>query len=335
MKELRQEDALIMKTNEILNDAGQSAVNNNTETSNKNFSLAGTDSSSLSIDKRNGAVCHIKLSMDSDDAGDAMRSTVLKISFDGLNTVWVPAGDFFGTAYKKTSSATWESRVDTSMTMESFWLMPFRKNCTLSLINYGKSPVKARLAVTLQDYRWDNTSLYFGATWHEYHNIKTAGSQYTGGTGEHRDINFVDIKGKGVYAGDAVAVHNTVEAWWGEGDEKIYVDGESFPSSIGTGTEDYYGYAWCRPELFSHPFIAQPSGSGNFHPGLTINMRYRDLDAIPFRSSLNSDIELWHWLPAVINYSLTAYFYVRPPYSVNIRPDPVVVSMPLPPEDER
>ena len=40
---------------------------------------------------------------------------------------------------------------------------------------------------------------------------------------------------------------NPVEAWWGEGDEKVFVDGEKFPSHFGTGTEDYYGYAWCWP----------------------------------------------------------------------------------------
>jgi hypothetical protein len=249
--------------------------------------------------------------------------------------VWVPAGDFFGTAYKNTRSSTWNSSVDEHMKMESYWLMPFKKSCKLSLVNYGDQEVHADLTVELSKYNWRKNSMYFGAAWHEYHQILTAGSELTGGTGHHRDINFADIGGKGVYAGDAVSVFNTVEAWWGEGDEKIFVDGESFPPSIGTGTEDYYGYAWCRPELFSHPFIAQPSGSGNFHPGLTINMRYRVLDAIPFKSSISSNIELWHWLPAVINYALTTYWYVLPPYEVNIRPDTAMVKRPVPIDPEK
>ena len=144
------------------------------------------------------------------------------------------------------------------------------------------------------------------------------------------DLNFIDLRGKGVYSGDAITVFNTEEAWFGEGDEKIFVDGEDFPSSIGTGTEDYYGYAWCRPEYFTHPFIAQPSGNGNFFPGLTINMRYRDLDAIPFNTSLSSNIELWHWLPATINYALTTYWYIFPGYKTNIRPIPMAVMNPVP-----
>ena len=332
MKDLEAEGDLVRKTNEILLEPKLTTQGKTAETIDRSLTIAGSDSSVISIDKRNSAVSRIKLDLSASDGEYALRSVVLKMSFDGFRTVWVPAGDFFGTAYKKTSSETWESRADTLHNMESYWLMPFRNNCTISIINYGGQQVKADLTITTRDYRWKDNSMYFGASWHEYHHIKTAGSQLTGGTGEHRDINFVDINGEGVYAGDAVAVYNTVEAWWGEGDEKIYTDGEYFPSSIGTGTEDYYGYAWCRPELFSHPFIAQPSGSGNFHTGLTINMRYRDLDAIPFRSSIRSDIELWHWLPAVINYALTAYWYVKPPFDINIKPDPGAVALPLPPE---
>jgi hypothetical protein len=171
--------------------------------------------------------------------------------------------------------------------------------------------------------------MYFGASWHEYFNIKTAGAESTGGSGKHIDINFVEIAGKGLYAGDAITIFNTADAWFGEGDEKIYVDGETFPSSIGTGTEDYYGYAWCRPEIFSHPFIAQPSGSGNFNPGQTINMRYRVLDAIPFRTSISSNIELWHWVATTMNYALTSYWYIIPPYKNNIDQKPGSVKNPV------
>ena len=56
-------------------------------------------------------------------------------------------------------------------------------------------------------------------------------------------------------------------SWWGEGDEKIWVDGESFPSIFGTGTEDYFGGAWgftgddpndARPCPYSGPFLGYP-----------------------------------------------------------------------------
>ncbi|MDD3910008.1 MAG: DUF2961 domain-containing protein [Proteiniphilum sp.] len=133
------------------------------------------------------------------------------------------------------------------------------------------------------------------------------------GDGSPFDINYVNLKGRGVYVGDCLTLFNTVYAWWGEGDEKIYVDGETFPSHFGTGTEDYYGYAWCRPEPFTdHPFIAQSDGSGNFDPGYTHNLRFRSLDAIPFRKSLKFDMEMWHWTKAVIHFSPITFWYINP-----------------------
>lgn len=163
--------------------------------------------------------------------------------------------------------------------------------------------------------------MHFCASWHEYNRISTALEGKNGNHDWHFDVNYADIKGQGVYVGDALTIFNTVDAWWGEGDEKIFVDNEQFPSSIGTGTEDYYGYAWCRPEKFTHPFIAQPTGSGNFHPGMSVNRRYRSLDAIPFSFGISSNIEMWHWIKTKMNYSLSAYWYAKPGYEVNIGHD--------------
>jgi hypothetical protein len=137
------------------------------------------------------------------------------------------------------------------------------------------------------------------------------------------------VKGQGVYVGDTLAIFNGASAWWGEGDEKIYVDGESFPSHFGTGTEDYYGYAWCRPEFFEAPFHAQPSGAGNFTPGLSVNSRYRSLDAIPFTTSIQFDMEMWHWRQTIVNFAPAAFWYARPGASWNVAPDPETAALPV------
>lgn len=279
---------------------------------------------------RGKAISHISLEIESADINQALRSTVLEMVFDDMKTVWVPVGDFFGTGFEIHPYDTWYSSVSNEELMECSWIMPFRKKVRIRIHNFGEEEISVNAGISFDSYKWNRRSLYFGASWHEYNKIQSAGSEHVGGSGRHSDINFVDIKGRGVYAGDAVTVFNTADAWWGEGDEKIYVDSDTFPSSIGTGTEDYYGYAWCRPEEFSHPFIAQPSGKGNFHPGMTVNMRYRTLDAIPFRDSISSNIELWHWAPAVINYALTSYYYVQAGYTVNIRHDTTSARMPVP-----
>jgi len=234
------------------------------------------------------------------------------MTFDGRQTVEVPAGTFFGTGYSFNSYRTRFTAADTAATLSSSWLMPFRDSCRISIFNGAGESIGIRARLTLVSYRWDHTSMHFGASYREYDNFEAAGSENTGGTGLHSDVTIAELKGKGVYAGDAITIFNTADAWWGEGDEKIYVDGEFFPSSIGTGTEDYFGYAWCRPEPFDHPLIAQPAGAGNFHPGMSVNMRYRILDAIPFRKSLKADIEMWHWVRTTVSFSLTSYYYLLP-----------------------
>ena len=69
--------------------------------------------------------------------------------------------------------------------------------------------------------------------------------------------------------------------------------------------------------FFQHPFIAEPDGTGATQCGHVANVRYRALDAIPFKESLVFDMELWHWGSAYINYAPTTYFYLFPKTKVN------------------
>ena len=307
---------------------------NNREIAGEPVLLSGEVLPGSSINYSSGkgkqAVVRIKMNIDAEDLDQALRSTVIGIVFDGQRTVWVPAGDFFGTGFELYTSDTWYTSVNDDGTMMSEWIMPFRDSVDFRIHNYGEQTVNVNTELYFESYNWRKNSMYFGSSWHEYFNIQTAGAENSGGTGKHFDINYIDITGKGLYTGDAVTVYNTANAWWGEGDEKIFVDNEPFPSCIGTGTEDYYGYAWCRPEKFTHPFIAEPTGAGNFNPGMTVNMRYRSLDAIPFEEKISSNIELWHWAPTVINYALTSYYYIFLDAEINVSADEEAVSRPVP-----
>jgi len=267
-------------------------------------------SSSFRLNETGKAISKFSVRLEAVDTAAALRKTMIRMSFDGRQTVSVPAGNFFGTGYSINPYTTYYSNVDSIGLMTISGLMPFSDSCTIDILNGTGDSITIFAEIRTLPYAWDNSSMHFGASWNEYRDIETAGATSTGGTGSHSDISFVSLQGMGVYAGDGVVVINNVDAWWGEGDEKIFVDGEVFPSSIGTGTEDYFGYAWCRPEPFSHPFISQPTGTGNYHPGMSVNMRYRNLDAIPFSESIKSDIELWHWLKTKIDYSLVSYYYL-------------------------
>ena len=147
------------------------------------------------------------------------------------------------------------------------------------------------------------------------------------------DLCYVVLQGEGRLVGDALAVFNGAgtstpmawQNWWGEGDEKIYVDGESFPSHVGTGTEDYYGYAHCRPQTFSTPFVAQPVGEGNSKAGRSVNARLRLLDDLPYRTGLRFDMELLPARTGKIRFAPTVFWYARPG-GVCQHPDPVAAA---------
>jgi hypothetical protein len=276
------------------------------------------------------AIQSMVMRIDAENLPQALRSTVISITFDGEKTVWSPVGDFFGTGYQIRPYTNWYTSVDADGKMMAYWTMPFHKSAVIELINYGDQKVTVPMAeVAVGKYKWTRNSMHFGAIWHEYNGIDTKG--YTGDwvNGKHEDINFVKLEGQGQYAGDALTIFNTADAWWGEGDEKVYVDGEKLPSAIGTGTEDYIGYAWCRPEIFSHFLIAQPDGSGNFHTGMTVNMRRRMLDAVPFTTALKFDMELWHWATTKMNYAVVSYWYMKPGGKCLVVPDPAVVKIPV------
>jgi hypothetical protein len=311
----------------LLDETGERLLRNEVVSSqNRLFDkvLQPGDSLAIEFNDTGTALNHLMVKLEAMNINQALRSTVFKAAFDDHKTIWVPAGEFFGSGYTLNPHKTWMNQVDDDGRMESFWMMPFREKCQLTFINLGRESVSLTGTAGLTPYKWKQESMYFGASWHEYYHINSRDER-----GSPFDLNFIDIKGKGIYVGDQITLFNNTYKWWGEGDEKIFVDGESFPSSFGTGSEDYYGYSFGRQEPFSHPFISQPVGTGNMSWGPTVNMRLRSLDAIPFSSSLNSNIELWHWADIRMNYALTTFYYVMPPFRININPDVESVKHPV------
>lgn len=114
-----------------------------------------------------------------------------------------------------------------------------------------------------------------------------------------------------------VGQNKTIDWWWGEGDEKFFVDGEAFPSTFGTGSEDYIGYAWAAEppfSLFDSAFAVQNAVplTGN---GMTSVARFHIVDNIPFQNELEAYIEkykanTWDDSRAVCEYRATCYWYM-------------------------
>lgn len=278
-----------------------------------------------------GAVTRLAVRLAADDLEAALRSTVVTGTFDGERTVWCPVGDFFGSGVGANAFHDLYRTAAPDGTFACRWVMPYERSFEIRLKNLGERPVTASLDADRGRWAWDGRSMHFHATWHAEYPIHTRAGHGT------RDWNYVSVSGaRGVYVGDNLAVMNPVGDWWGEGDEKVYIDGEAFPSHFGTGTEDYYGYAWCSPQPFTNPFHSQTrcdGWNGGRRPsnrGHTAVTRVRALDAIPFTRSFRFDMEVWHWAECDVAYAATAYFYARPGAAVNRGPDEASARAPIP-----
>lgn len=241
------------------------------------------------------------------------RSVFVKMNFDGEQTVFSPISEYFGTGLGLNPYQGWNITVAENGTMSSRWVMPYKKTASISVVNKSDQPVDFNMEVKLSDWKWDERSMYFHAGFRLQNPVATR---------PFSDWNYVTLKGRGVYVGDALTVYNPVEKWWGEGDEKIWVDGEDFPSIFGTGTEDYYGYSWGgrSTNFYEHPFHAQPrcnlynklnrkTRNEKNTKGYSTETRTRSLDTMPFASSLKLDMEVWSWTDCNMEYAVGTYWY--------------------------
>ena len=221
------------------------------------------------------------------------------MAFDGQETIRVPLPDFFGAGVLSAKLNTMVSSVNEG-NMQFNLPMPFQKTAVLRFVNNGKYSFDGRLALTVM-----------AAPKAEY----VLHAQWTADTAPSRpmrDMNLVNFFGEGRYVGTVMHVQNPTQAWWGEGDEKVWVDGERFPSWIGTGTEDYFGYAWSNPEVFSRPYHGQARADGPGCGGQIGNVRWHIMDDIPFKKKIRFDIEQWHWEDVQSRFDMTAFWYAKP-----------------------
>jgi hypothetical protein len=97
--------------------------------------------------------------------------------------------------------------------------------------------------------------------------------------------------------------------WWGEGDDKFFIDGEKFPSSFGTGSEDYFGYAWSSAGHFSRPYhnqILNEDNAGHFDDN-----RWHIPDSVPFQTSFEGDIEKYFTNARSTFYAAEVFWYLN------------------------
>ncbi|MBN1185384.1 MAG: DUF2961 domain-containing protein [Bacteroidales bacterium] len=263
----------------------------------------------------NKAIRYFEMKVLAADLSSALRQTVLNISFDNASEPQVqsPVGDFFGTAagIHPYQSLPFTVLKDGSMICRFF--MPFKESATIQIENLGDNDITLTGSINITKYAWvNNRSMYFRARWRVDHDLIASGER-------PYDIPFLLTSGKGRYVGAAIHLMNPVEVppvywdWWGEGDEKIFVDDNSFPVFFGTGSEDYFNYTWSSSDIFAYGYCGQPCNDGPGTRGFITNYRWHILDDIPYKNQFGFYMELLthKTIPGFI-YARIVYHYGFP-----------------------
>ncbi len=262
-----------------------------------------------------GAVECLTILLAAENPEAALRETILHVVCDDCpwGQVQSPVGAFFGAAPGVNPFVSLPMSVHSDGTMVCRFVMPFKTSLKIFLDNGGTMPVNATGSVSLIPYDWDETSsMHFRARWRADHGLVASNRDV-------QDLPFLLANGQGLYVGTSSFLMNPSPvptpygSWWGEGDEKVFVDEDKVPSTFGTGSEDYFNYSWSVPDIFTFPYCGQPRNDGPGNRGFVTNFRWHILDPLPFSRSLAFYMELYsHERTPGLSYARTAYHYARP-----------------------
>lgn len=248
-----------------------------------------------------GAITDMEWQVTAEDLTTMLRKTLLEITWDDFDapSIWSPLGDFFCGSFGLNQYEGLPLGVLADGTLYSHWYMPYASKATVTITNEGQAPIEIQGKVGYEPIAWSDQLLYFHAKW----------KRSSFNTAVPIDWEVLNTGGRGRFVGLSLSVTNPVYQWWGEGDEKVYVDHEKFPSWFGTGTEDYFGYAWCNAQRFTHAYHNQPRVGTPGNYGWIVNNRFHILDNIPFQEHLKWDLEVLHHVRTQVHYDAVVYWY--------------------------
>jgi len=218
------------------------------------------------------------------------QEMLLRMYWDGnaRPAVEAPVGDFFANCFgERREVISLPVVVENADAYNCFWQMPFRKSARIEIVNQSEK----QISLLYYNIDWvkkkslPSDTPYFYAQYRQEYPV------------EHgKDYLVLDTKGKGHYVGTVLAVRTRSPAWFGEGDEKIYLDGEAKASIWGTGTEDYFLSAWglktASTPYFGVPYFDQWGIVGSH----TSAYRWHINDPIVFNTGIKVSFEHFGWV---------------------------------------
>jgi hypothetical protein len=252
------------------------------------------------------------------------RFSIIRIYWDDESepSVECPVGDFFGQGWNTYAQLTsLPICVNPGSAFNSYWPMPFRKKCKITMENLNDKDAMSvyyQVDYTLTEVPSD--AAYFHAQFRRANPVES--SLYT----------VIDgIKGKGQFVGLYMAWGANNNGWWGEGEIKFYMDGDSkYPTICGTGTEDYFCGSYnfdrdgkykefCTPYAGLHQVIRP---SGDYKVMMRFGLyRWHIMDPIRFEKDLKITIQDlgWHhggrYLAQHSDIASTCFWYQMDPHA--------------------
>ena len=261
------------------------------------------------------------------------RFSILRFFWDDEETpsIECPVGDFFCMGWQKFAQVTsLPVCVNPGSAFNCYWEMPFRKKCRITMENIGEDDMVLYYQVnyTLTDVPED--AAYLHAQFRRVNPLPYK-----------EDYTLADgIKGKGHYVGTYMAWQVNNNGWWGEGEIKFFLDGDTeFPTICGTGTEDYfcgsydfdvrrkneYGAETVEYQEFCTPYAGLPQvvrGDGHYQVQQRFGMyRWHVMDPIRFESDLRVTIQALGWrsgrryLPLQDDIASVVFWYQSEPHA--------------------
>ncbi|MDP2914864.1 MAG: DUF2961 domain-containing protein [Candidatus Aminicenantes bacterium] len=299
------------------------------------------ESRTVAVLKGPGKIAHIWLIANSMDIRYP-RAVVLRIYWDGaaVPSVETPVGDFFaaGNGMRADIDSLPVKSSSYGRGYNCYWPMPFRKEARIVIANESDKE-SAGIFYYIDWVKLDavpDDMMYFHARYHQEY-PPVMGEPYTAFVG----------KGRGHYVGTVLSSQNAIGHWFGEGDDFFYIDGETTPSILGTGTEDYFNDAWnmrVHTTLFTGCTIFEPRG---IDARITA-YRWHIADPVIFKKSLKFEIErrgfamnskgvvIDSFKPRPDYWSSVSYWYLDriaepwcpfPPYKDRVNPE-IVLHLP-------
>jgi hypothetical protein len=258
---------------------------------------------------------------------DILSRVVLRMYWDGdeYPSVEAPIGAFFGVGFGEQRDYISLPLNETSGGYDCYWPMPFHKSARWTLTNGSGKP--------LQSFYYNIDYTAFDSLPKDTRHFHAQFRRENPTTPE-KDYVILDTVGAGHYVGTALFM-----AGWSlgflEGNERVYVDGETTPSIEGTGTEDYFSSGY----YFDHGLYSSPYHGvviKEEHPARVSAYRWHIEDAIPFTKSIRFTIEHGTGSTETADYSSVAYYYLAgpspapTPLPLDLLPSPAPIPMVIP-----